>query len=411
MAFSRNQRTIEDKIRNALDMDRARVQIGRISRFGLLEMSRQRLRSSLGESRHIRCPRCLGQGTIRSNESLALSIMRLLEEEAIKENTAQVRANLPVEIGTFLLNEKRQAIMDIEKRQQVAVIIVPNAHFMTPHYEVERIRASDVSEKTEKISSYTLAVKPEVELPPTSIQVMQKEHQEPAIKSITLEQPAPYSSSVTKGKTQVGLLKRVFLFLFKKQEKPAVAATSSLKEKKAYPYSHRHRGNKRPRHLQGKNRKPSHYHHGDRQQRNGNVPEDNYKKPNIASGESPHKPPVSGSEVSSSSSSSVVRSSPTENAIMVPPAAQLERTAPRKPVEGAANSSSVVSGGGEVVQKMTEFGTISPREGSPEKRQKHFNPQRRKRHGHRRSGGPKQSRVMEGEDVYGHKPIDKEKDR
>src|SRR5579862_8435613 len=147
----RNQREVEERIRKALEMDRARVQVGRISRFGLLEMSRQRLRPSLGESSQISCPRCLGQGTIRGIESLALSIIRLIEEEALKENTAQVRAILPIEIASFLLNEKRPAIIDIEKRQQVAVIIVPNPYFTTPQYEVERIRASDFSEREEKL--------------------------------------------------------------------------------------------------------------------------------------------------------------------------------------------------------------------------------------------------------------------
>src|SRR5205085_6511894 len=132
----------EDCLKNSLSMDRARVQIGRISRFGLLEMSRQRLRPSLGESSQISCPRCLGQGTIRGIESLALSIIRIIEEHTLKENTAQVRAVLPIEIATFLLNEKRQAIIDIERRQSVKVFIIPNPHMTTPHYEVERIRAS-----------------------------------------------------------------------------------------------------------------------------------------------------------------------------------------------------------------------------------------------------------------------------
>ena len=114
--------------------------MGRISRFGLMEMSRQRLRPSLGESSRIPCPRCSGQGTIRGIESLGLSVMRIIEEEALKDNTAQVHAILPPEIAAYLLNEKRQAIIDIEKRQSVSVIIVPNAQMLTPQYEVERIR-------------------------------------------------------------------------------------------------------------------------------------------------------------------------------------------------------------------------------------------------------------------------------
>ena len=159
----RNQREVEERLRKALEMDRARVQVGRISRFGLLEMSRQRLRPSLGESSEISCPRCSGQGTIRGIESLALSIMRLIEEHTLKENTAQVRAIVPIEIATFLLNEKRQAIAAIEERGKVSVIIVPSPHFVTPQYEVERIRLSDISERDEKIMSYKLATRPEIE--------------------------------------------------------------------------------------------------------------------------------------------------------------------------------------------------------------------------------------------------------
>lgn len=218
----RNQREVEERLRKALSMDRARVQVGRISRFGLLEMSRQRLRPSLGESSHISCPRCLGQGTIRGIESLALSIIRIIEEHALKENTAQVRALLPIEIASFLLNEKRQSVMDIERRQQVAVIIVPNPHFATPQYEVERIRTSDLSEKDEKQASYKWAIKPEIEGAPTS-QAAQRTHQEPAIKNMTLDQPtqAPIDEAqkqVASTAEQPGFLRRLMDYLFEKKE-------------------------------------------------------------------------------------------------------------------------------------------------------------------------------------------------
>lgn len=213
MTPTRNQREVEDRLKNALSMDRARVQIGRISRFGLLEMSRQRLRPSLGESSQISCPRCLGQGTIRGIESLALSIIRIIEEHTLKENTAQVRAILPIEIATFLLNEKRTAIIGIEERQKVAVIIVPNPHFITPHYEVERIRLSDLSENDEKIISYKLAIKPEVESTTVS-QMTIRTHQEPAIKQMVIEQPTP----TPPGKTgQESLFKRFIDYFLKKE--------------------------------------------------------------------------------------------------------------------------------------------------------------------------------------------------
>ncbi|MGC7589263.1 ribonuclease E [Bisgaard Taxon 46] len=136
----RHQREVENRIRDAVRQDRARIQISRISRFGLLEMSRQRLSPSLGESSHHVCPRCQGTGKIRDNESLSLSILRLIEEEALKENTKQVHTIVPVEIASYLLNEKRRAISNIEKRHDVDVIVVPNEAMETPHFSVFRVR-------------------------------------------------------------------------------------------------------------------------------------------------------------------------------------------------------------------------------------------------------------------------------
>ncbi|RKF20140.1 ribonuclease E [Alginatibacterium sediminis] len=142
----RNQREVENRFRDAVRQDRARIQIGRISRFGLLELSRQRLRPSLGESSTHICPRCSGQGTIRDNESLALSILRLLEEEALKENTSEVQAQVPVPVAAYLLNEKREVITGLERRQDVRLIIIPNQHMETPHYDVQRVRSGEENE-------------------------------------------------------------------------------------------------------------------------------------------------------------------------------------------------------------------------------------------------------------------------
>ena len=136
----RHQREVENRVRDAVRQDRARIQISRISRFGLLEMSRQRLRPSLGESSHHVCPRCQGTGKIRDNESLSLSILRLLEEEALKENTKQVHTIVPVQIASYLLNEKRKAIHSIEKRHTVDILVVPNEAMETPHFSVFRVR-------------------------------------------------------------------------------------------------------------------------------------------------------------------------------------------------------------------------------------------------------------------------------
>ncbi|MGL4856215.1 ribonuclease E [Plesiomonas sp.] len=141
----RHQREVENRMRDAVRQDRARVQIGRISRFGLLEMSRQRLSPSLGESSHHVCPRCSGTGTVRDNESLSLSILRLMEEEALKDNTSQVHAVVPVHIASYLLNEKRKSIGVIESRHNVRVIVVPNDRMETPHFNVVRMREGEES--------------------------------------------------------------------------------------------------------------------------------------------------------------------------------------------------------------------------------------------------------------------------
>ncbi|TYC62950.1 ribonuclease E [Marinobacter sp. BW6] len=155
MTPAKHQREVEQKMREALEIDRARVQVGKISRFGLLEMSRQRLRPSLGETRSEVCPRCEGQGTIRGIESLALSIMRLIYEESSKDKTGEVRAVVPVSVATFLLNEKRKQLADIEARQEVSVVVVPVPHMETPHFEIIRMRQDETT--PEHISSHQVA--------------------------------------------------------------------------------------------------------------------------------------------------------------------------------------------------------------------------------------------------------------
>ena len=153
----RHQREVENRLKDAVKHDRARVQIGRISRFGLLEMSRQRLRPSLGESATHVCPRCHGRGTIRSTESSALSILRLIEEESIKDNTSQIHAQVPVSVATYLMNEKRDAVRRIEKRHGIRVFVIPNEHLETPNHEVIRIR---IDEEIDDVS-YNLVKAPE----------------------------------------------------------------------------------------------------------------------------------------------------------------------------------------------------------------------------------------------------------
>ena len=210
MMANKNQREVENRLRDALKIDRARVQIGRISRFGLLEMSRQRLRPSLEESSQIVCPRCTGHGTIRSIESLALGVLRLIEEEALKEKTATVTAKLPVDVTSFLLNEKRSNIGDIESRHRVQIIIVPDPNLETPHFNVERTR--DEGKEAPSKASYELIPQQETEVnlhKPAPIAPEQ-----PAVKSINTGAPAPTPQQAQKSANQKpGLLSRLFAWL------------------------------------------------------------------------------------------------------------------------------------------------------------------------------------------------------
>ena len=188
MSSNKHQRDVENKLQNALKYDRARVQIGRISRFGLLEMSRQRLRPSLGEASQIVCPRCEGHGRMRSIESLSLSIIRVAEEHAMKDNTGQVLVQAPVEIANFLLNEKRSALREIEQRHDAPIVIVSDEQLHSPHYEVTRIRDNEMGEETTKPSYQrgtprklnTIALtKAQLNIPP------------PAVTKVQPAQPAP----------------------------------------------------------------------------------------------------------------------------------------------------------------------------------------------------------------------------
>ena len=219
----RNQREVENRLREALKMDRARVQIGRISRFGLLEMSRQRLRPSLGESSQIVCPRCNGQGMIRGIESLALSILRVIEEEAMKEKTGRIQAQLPVEVATFLLNEKRQMINAIEERQKIQVLIIPNLHMETPHYEVVRVRSDEIPEGNEDVASYEMAQHKELDIPTASTDAPRAATEAPAVKSVAPPSPR------TKPK-KPGLLVRIFRALFGNSNKKPKTRKSSTGE-------------------------------------------------------------------------------------------------------------------------------------------------------------------------------------
>ncbi len=162
MSSSKNQRDVENRLKEALKADRARIQVGRISRFGLLEMSRQRLRLSLGETAQEVCPRCEGRGTVRNIQSHVLSIIRLIEEESLKDKTAEVHVQLPVEMATFIINEKRDFVLNIEKRHGVSVLIVANPYLHSPHYTITRLKEDNVGKN--KKPSYALIQQPELDI-------------------------------------------------------------------------------------------------------------------------------------------------------------------------------------------------------------------------------------------------------
>ncbi|MDO9189399.1 MAG: Rne/Rng family ribonuclease [Sulfurimicrobium sp.] len=190
MESQKNQREVENRLRDALHHDRARVQMGKISRFGLLELSRQRLQPSLGETSHIPCPRCHGTGHIRGAESSALHILRILQEEAMKENSSAIHAQVPVDVATFLLNEKRADIYGIESRHKVSVVLIPNIHLETPHYSIVRLRHEDVAEGA--LPSYKMVELPaETAEAATPSQEIKPARPQAAVRGITPAQPAP----------------------------------------------------------------------------------------------------------------------------------------------------------------------------------------------------------------------------
>ncbi|HGO7771299.1 TPA: Rne/Rng family ribonuclease [Neisseria meningitidis] len=191
MENPKHQRDVENVLRDALKKDRARVQMGKLSRFGLLELSRQRLKPALGESSHVACPRCAGTGVIRGIESTALHVLRIIQEEAMKDNTGEVRAQVPVDVATFLLNEKRAELFAMEERLDVNVVLIPNIHLENPHYEINRIRTDDVEEDGEP--SYKRVAEPEEDesAKPFGSERAKAARPEPAVKGVRHTSPAP----------------------------------------------------------------------------------------------------------------------------------------------------------------------------------------------------------------------------
>ena len=247
MHSSRHQREVENQMRDAVVNDRARVQIGKISRFGLLEMSRQRLRPSIEESSQIVCPRCKGVGVIRGVESLALSILRLLEEEAMKEGTRRVTVQLPVDVATFLLNEKRNQIIKTEDRYNLHILIVPNEHLETPQYLIERTRTGEDSNQI--TTSYEAKSIITQELP--NFEAPKQNKEEPALKNIQPSGPPPTAPVTAVTPKEPGLLSKLWNWLFNQPKKakpqPEQAKPNTERSQNGRKNNTRRRGNGRRR--------------------------------------------------------------------------------------------------------------------------------------------------------------------
>jgi ribonuclease E len=191
MENQKNQREVEDRLRDALHHDRARIQIGKISRFGLMEMSRQRLQPSLGETSYVTCPRCSGTGHVRGTESFALHLLRMLQEEAMKENTGALHVQAPVEVATYLLNEKRTDILNIESRHKIELMLIPNIHFETPKYTLTRLRHDQLNQADIVSPSYQMMERPAEEEAASGSAAQKPERAQPLVQGITPNQPAP----------------------------------------------------------------------------------------------------------------------------------------------------------------------------------------------------------------------------
>ncbi len=238
MESQANQRAVEDMLRDAVKMDRARIPLGRLSRFGLLELSRQRLRPALSETTHINCPRCGGLGTIRGVESMSLALLRLIGEEARKERTGRVIAQVPVDIATYLMNEKRDWLHQIEARDKVSLVIVPNPHLQTPAYSLRRIRDDEKELPENAAVSYQIVEKPTVDDANIGERDKKPQGDVPLVPSILPTQAAPDAHAGARGRRragsrppphlhlhpQVGIFVRAWRFLLRHRAAPVEAA-------------------------------------------------------------------------------------------------------------------------------------------------------------------------------------------
>jgi ribonuclease E len=247
MESTKNQRDVEDRLRDAMKMDRARIQIGRLSRFGLLEMSRQRLRPSLGETSHIVCPRCVGIGSIRSVESMALAILRLIGEELRKDRTARVVVQVPVEVATYIFNEKREWLRTLEDKSEIELLIVPNPHIQTPEYSISRVRDDETELVENKQASYLLPTAPAVAEPALAHE-SKPQLEAAAVATLLPTTSAPQSVAAAaptlQAAAQPGMWARLKRF-FAGEAVPAVAASQEpAAAASATRHDHSERGNR-----------------------------------------------------------------------------------------------------------------------------------------------------------------------
>ncbi|MES2832261.1 MAG: Rne/Rng family ribonuclease [Pseudomonadota bacterium] len=264
MENAKNQREVETRLKDALHYDRARVQMGKISRFGLMELSRQRLRPSLSEGSHVTCPRCNGTGHIRDTESSALQVLRIIQEEAMKENSAAIHIQAPVDVAAFLLNEKRGEILKIETRHRVAIIMIPNKYLETPHYKLERIKHDDA--RLEEVqASYMMAEEAETDIGYGKRQKDDaKPRQEAMVKTITPDQPAPFVDRTVVAPTapviaasapaEDGFFARVLAFLGMRPAAPVAQVSTPAILMPEKPAASRERGERTTRGPRGRSR-------------------------------------------------------------------------------------------------------------------------------------------------------------
>ncbi len=238
MESAKNQREVEERLRQALHYDRARVQTGKLSRFGLMELSRQRLQPSLGETNYVTCPRCSGTGHVRSAESFALHLLRLMQEESIKENTGALHIQAPVEVATYLLNEKRTDILNIEARHKVEIVLIPNIHFETPRYTLARLRHDQLNQGEVLAPSYKMMERPlEADAEAGGTVANKPQRPQPMVQGITPAQPAPLPSAPAGRKDREqkpGLFGRIMGWL-KGMNAPTAEPMPATPTKKAEP--------------------------------------------------------------------------------------------------------------------------------------------------------------------------------